>query len=316
MNSTDGPRVSVIVPMRNAEAFIEQTLFCILSETSIALEVVVIDDLSTDRSREIVTGIHDNRIRVIVGSGTGIAAAMNSGLSAARGDIVMRCDADDLYPAGRIAEQLVWLDRNQDFVAVCGSFATIDSSGRAIVDLATGLAAEDITAELNLGHTRTCLCSYALRKIALERIGGFRQYFETAEDIDFQLRLGSAGRVMYLPRVYYRYRLHQTSITHTQANIKRIFFEKTARDFQSQRRATGMDDLQRGNPPAIPEAKNNRAGKASLQISGMLIGEAWRRHKNGDKIQAIWFGIRALAAAPQDFNLWRSVIALVVKKAR
>lgn len=313
---TNYPRVSVIVPMRNAEAFVEATLKSILLETAVALEVVVINDGSTDRSLERVLSICDSRIRILDGPGAGISAAMNLGLAAANGNIVMRCDADDLYPVNRIRDQVAWLDAHQDYEAVCGGFTTLDGSGRAVATLATGESEDDITAELNAGHTRTHFCSYAVRKNTHEQMAGFRSYFETAEDIDFQLRLANFGRVMYLPQVSYLYRLHAGSVTHTQSNAKRIFFENIAREFQRQRVLNGQDDLQRGSPPGIPNAENGKSGSAAEQIGGMLLGSAWRAHEAGNKREALVLGFRALTHMPLDVTVWRSLVALIGKSAK
>ena len=314
--SNNFPRVSVVIPMRNAEAFVEATLQSILLEVTVALEVIVIDDRSTDRSLEKVLSVCDSRVRILDGPGAGISAAMNLGLTAARGDIIMRCDADDLYPASRIKDQVTWLDSNQDFAAICGGFSTLDEAGKFVAKLATGDTEEELTEELNSGNTRTTFCSYAVRKNAMAQAGGFRAYFETAEDIDFQLRLANVCRVMYLPQIFYQYRLHEASITHTQNNTKRAFFEDTARAFQAQRKATGQDDLQRGNPPQIPDASTDKPGSAAQQISGMLLGSAWCAHRAGNKQQAIILGLRALGHMPFDGTAWRSIAALIVKPAK
>lgn len=310
------PRVSIIVPMRNAEAFIEETLRSVLLERSVALEVLVINDRSTDRSLERAMALGDSRVRILDGAGAGISAAMNLGLSAANGDIVMRCDADDFYPVSRIQNQVAWLDAHQDYVAVCGGFATLDGLGRLAAILLTGETEEEITEELNLGYTRTTFCSYAVRKSAIETVGEFRPYFVTAEDLDFQLRLANFGRVMYLPGVTYKYRLHADSITHTQSSVKRIFFENQAREFQRQRAQGGQDDLQRGCPPAIPAVADGNPGSAAKHIAGMLQFSAWRAHQVGNKWQAVAFGLRALTHTPFDLAMWRSVLALILKSAK
>ena len=135
----------------------------------------------------------------------------------------------------------------------------------------------------------------------------------TAEDIDFQLRLGEMAKIMYLPHNFYMYRLHDASITHTQGNIKRIFFENTARSFLSQRRESGQDDLQRGIPPDPPGEILDIPEAAGKQIQGILIGAAWNAHCAGNRWKAIVFGYRALKYNPRDVRMWRSFLALVVK---
>jgi len=124
--------VSVIVPMLNGEEFIEEALRSILREAGVPLEVVVIDDGSTDRSREIIEAIGDARVRVVDGPRKGISACLNAGIAAARGEIIMRCDADDVYPAGRILRQVSWLTDHPLQDAVAGAFSTIDPGGRLV----------------------------------------------------------------------------------------------------------------------------------------------------------------------------------------
>lgn len=314
MNPT--PRVSILVPMRNAEPFVEMTLNSILLETDIFLEVVVINDKSTDRSLERVDSVRDRRIRVVEGPGIGISACLNAGLDAARGDIIMRCDADDLYSMMRISNQVDWLDANPEYAAVCGSFSMMDTHGRLLDELPTGGVIEEITGELNSGNTRTSLCTYAIRSDVIQGMGGFRPYFVTAEDIDFQLRLAEFGRVMYLPQTFYRYRLHDASITHTQSNEKRIFFENTARLFQVQRKVSGQDDLQRGCPAMPPEAISDKPGTATHQIQGVLTGAAWREHATGSRLKAVGLGWRALSQSPPNPKMWWSLLALLVKPTK
>jgi glycosyltransferase involved in cell wall biosynthesis len=316
MGVETAPRVSVLVPMYNAESFIVATMASVLQEKDVPIEVVIINDKSTDQSLEKVLKIHDERIRIVDGPGAGISACMNVGLAMAKGDIIMRCDADDHYPAGRIREQVDWLDANPEYAAVCGRFSTMDNSARLVTGMATGETIEDITGELNAGKTRTHLCSYALRRDALNNVGGFRPYFVTAEDIDFQLRLGEVAKVMYLPHSFYLYRLHDASITHTQGNMKRVFFENAARLFQSQRKASGEDDLQRGCPPKPPEVHSDKTGIAAQQLQGILTGAAWHEHAAGNRIKAVGLGYRALRLSPSDMGLWRSLLALLVKPVK
>jgi glycosyltransferase involved in cell wall biosynthesis len=307
--------VSIIVPMRDAEGYIGATLASILSETETPLEVIVVDDRSTDASRARVESFADDRIRLVDGPGRGVAACMNAGLAAARGALVMRCDADDLYPPDRIGPQVAWLRAHPEFVAVCGSFSTIDRRGRTVSDLPCGDEGREITDELRRGIVPVTFGTYAVRLQTMLDLGGFREYFESAEDTDLQLRLGESGRIAYRPDISYFYRIHASSLTHCQSNAVRIFFEQTAHDFQRQRRAGGLDDLQRGRPPRRPEAGAARAYSAQAHIQGILLGRAWREHAAGEKAKALASGMQALKADPSMLSAWRSVLALVWKRA-
>jgi glycosyltransferase involved in cell wall biosynthesis len=308
-------RVSIIVPMYNAEDFISATLTSILQERDIPLEVVVVNDGSTDASPELVRAMNDRRVRVIQGPGQGIAAAMNAGIAEARGEIIMRCDADDFYPPHRLSRQVEWLSKHPEFGAVCGGFATVDLKGHTITHFKSKGDAREITDDLRSGTTQTHFCTFAVRTEVLKSSGGFRQYFYTAEDIDLQLRLGELCRVWYIPEVQYSYRLHDKSITHTQSNIEREFFESMAREFQRQRLTRGSDDLQRGCPPIPPQVGTKSPKKSAEHTQDLLIGSAWHEHQTGHKPQALIIGVRSVITQPSNINAWRSLLALAVKPA-
>ena len=306
--------VSVIIPMRNAEAFVAETLRTIISESGIDLEVIVVDDGSTDNSRAIVTAIRDPRIHVIDGPKIGIAACFNAGLHFARGQIIMPCDADDLFVAGRVLTQVEWLEQHPESVAVCGRFSTISPAGKLVACLQLEhVTHENVSPELISGVVRTHFGTYAVRKGVFGAIGACREYFETAQDIDMQLRIGEYGRVDYLPADFYRYRLHENSITHQQPRARRIFFERMAFVFQTERRNTGSDSLQRGSPPEPAAiAYNELPTRARDQIQGMLTGRAWSELTAGHRFSAIRTAFRASLTVPWSPTGWATLVKVFV----
>src|SRR4051794_32067700 len=182
-------RISIIIPCRNAEPYIGETLNSVLAQKNVELEIIVIDDGSTDRSNDVVRAKNDPRIRIIPGPQRGIAAAFNAGLAQATGEFVARCDADDLYPPGRLGWQVKFLHDHPDCDAVCGYFSTITESGKHVIDSYVNEPAGDITIELHEGQGRSHMCAYAFRTDVLRSIGGCREWFVTSEDRDLQYRL-------------------------------------------------------------------------------------------------------------------------------
>lgn len=316
MNTLAPPQVSVVMPMRNAQAYVQAAVDSVLQEHGVPLELVVVDDGSTDGSRELVQAVADARVRLIDGPRRGIAACMNAGFAAARGELVMRCDADDLYPEGRIASQAAWLASRPAHVAVCGPFSSIDARGQLVARLWRDdlQAADDIAGELRAGTTRTHLCCYAMRRAALVDAGlAFREFFETAEDVDFALRLGHLGPVGFIARGSYLYRLHEASVTHSQREVRRVFFENAAREFAQQRAERGSDALMDGQPPAPPEGDGSRPSAAARQIQGMLIGGAWRALARGQRREAMRTAWRAVATRPQVPAPWLHLLKIAVR---
>lgn len=307
--------VSVVMPMRNAEAYVQDALQSILQEHAIEFEVVVVDDGSTDKSRSLVSAMADSRVRIIDGPCQGFAASLNTGLRAARGRAVIQCDADDRIPIGRLPRQWAWLMAHPEHAAVCAAFSTMDAQGRAIADMGPriGLAEQDIHSELSAGVTRTSLCTYMLRREVFDQIGYLRGYFETSPDIDFQMRLGEQLRVGYDPFNSYYYRLHDESITHSQATARRVFFEQTCHVFQQQRLSRGSDDLSDGNPPTPPSKNGHVAPGAVSHIQGMLVGEAWRTFVAGRTTDALGLAWRATAKNPSAITAWRALLLIALR---
>jgi GT2 family glycosyltransferase len=308
--------VSVVVPLYNAQQYIAQALRSILQETTVPLEIIVVNDGSTDNSVAKVQEIQDSRLKLVANQGYGIADALNTGLALAQGEFFVRCDADDLYPNNRIAHQVQWLRQHAEFGAICGGYAAIDSRGKLLVQFDEAAIAQEITAELNAGFTRTHFCTYTVRTEILRALNGFRPYFVTGEDIDLQLRLGEVCRVWYESGMYYFYRLHQTSITHTKSSQEREFFDSIARQFQLQRQNGGQDDLQCGVPPLPPRSASSSALTAAEHIQNFLMWRAWCEHQAGKKWQALQTGLRSALVFPYSSVTWKSLVALAIKPTK
>lgn len=98
------PAVSILTPLKNASAWIQETIESIQHQSLQDWELIIIDDHSEDNSFAIVSGMcaHDNRIRIFRNEGKGIISALNQGLSEAKGTYITRMDADDLMPENRL----------------------------------------------------------------------------------------------------------------------------------------------------------------------------------------------------------------------
>jgi len=314
------PLVSVLMPMRNPGRFVEAAVQSILSQDCVDLELVILDDGSTDGSRVWVDGLADPRVRVVDGPRSGISACMNRGLALARGEIVMRCDSDDLFPPGRIAAQVAFLQAHPGFVGVCSPFSWIGPDGRPVGSpgIAPQTTGADVAGDILAGQLRTHLCAFAFRRAVLARVGEFRPFFQTAEDIDFQLRLAAAGPVGFQPANAYVYRLHDASITHSQPSVLRQFFEATAHAMARERLATGSDALMRGETVPLPAVTDgaHAPDRSGRQISQLLVGEAWRRFLDKDRSGALHTAWRAVLASPGHADAWRSLLLVGIKPHR
>lgn len=318
MRSNDSPRISVLMPMRNAGAYLRAAIDSVLSQSHASLELIVVDDGSTDGSGDVVRAIGEPRICLLDGPRSGIAACLNLALSRAQGDILMRCDADDLYPDGRVRTQVDWLVGHPQHDAVCGPFSTIDRRGMPVSNLGSwpSEVLPDASARLLDRSLGTTLCSFAIRREAVDRVGGFRSFFETAEDIDFMLRLAQRASIAFLPANTYHYRLHDSSVTHRQASLRRVYFENAAYAMAVERKQTGSDSLMRGQVPVV-SAGDEGAGaqSADSHVAALLVGEAWQRHARGDTAGARACAWRALCADMRSWAAWKALALVWLRRA-
>ena len=119
-DTTPRPRVSVLMPVFEAEPFLDEALTSIRTQTFADLECVCVDDGSTDGSLRILRthAERDRRVRVLSRPNTGIVGALNDALEASRGSLIARMDADDTCHPERIARQIAWLEEHDDCAAV------------------------------------------------------------------------------------------------------------------------------------------------------------------------------------------------------
>jgi glycosyltransferase involved in cell wall biosynthesis len=310
------PLTTVIIPMKNAERYVREAVESVLKQAGVELEVVVVDDGSTDGSADVVRAIGDGRVRIVPGPRRGIAAAFNAGLAAAGGAFVARCDADDVFPPGRLAWQAEFLAKQPDFGAVSGSFTMMTQKGKLLAERKSYGGGMDVTGELRRGQGRSHMSAYLFRTALVRQVGGCRPFFVMGEDVDLQLRLSEITRIWYEPRSAYLYRLHDSSITHVQKAAERSFFEGCAMEFQKQRqsRADHKDDLDLGRPPAMPTTLANSAPlTVKQQIQKLLLGQAWAAHGAGHKGEGLSLALRAWMTDPLRLTTLKSVVALAVK---
>lgn len=116
------PQVTVIIPSHNCEAYIDETLDAVLAQTLDDFELIVVDDGSTDATRERVSARGDPRIRLLPQANAGVCAARNHGIREARGRYICLLDHDDYWYPDKLARQVALLEQNRQTGVVYSSF--------------------------------------------------------------------------------------------------------------------------------------------------------------------------------------------------
>jgi glycosyltransferase involved in cell wall biosynthesis len=187
--------VSVVIPLYNKAPYIEAALRSVQAQSFTDLEIIVVDDGSTDGGAALVEGFDDPRILLIRQANAGAGAARNTGIAAARGRWIAFLDADDLWRPDKTARQLQLLEAHPDVVWAAGAFVRMTPEGPAAnsapipskLFTAEGVV-EDALALLAVGGA-IWTSTVMVRRAALGEVGAFDPSLRTGQDRDLWVRL-------------------------------------------------------------------------------------------------------------------------------
>jgi len=209
------PLVSAIVPVYNAERFLAQALDSALAQTLREIEIVVVDDGSSDGSGAIAdryANQYPGIVSVIHQSNEGMCHARNTALAAARGTYFALLDADDVWLPHHLADSVAELERHRDVVLVHADVERIDLEGNSLgrSQRYWDRIGSDAFVALYLRHEHVCCPTAVFRRDAIDCVGDFDVQFNRlgCEDRDLWLRLTRVARIVFINDVHARYRLH------------------------------------------------------------------------------------------------------------
>ena len=197
--------IDIVMPVRNAGRLLRPAVYSVVQQTFTEWRLLAIDDGSTDDSADFLRDHPDDRVKLLPSRGSGIVAALNTGLAHVRAPYVARMDADDVCSPERLERQLDVISRGA-VLALGTDYTIIDGAGDSLGVQRVPTA----PAEIRRALARTnpfCHGSLVMRAEALERIGGYRDDYPLAEDYDLLLRLGAVGDLANLDEALYGWRL-------------------------------------------------------------------------------------------------------------
>ena len=210
------PSISVFMPVRDAAAYLDESVASILGQSHRDFEFVIVDDASTDGSREILRrwARTDRRIRLIESDRPlGVVAAPNLAVGESRAPLCARMDADDVAHPDRLRRQREVLDAEPSVVLVGALGDGIDAQGRP-------LRPRDRWRLLRPSPIPPLIhATMMFRRALFREVGGYRAECAIWEDVDLCRRLARRGRVMILPAALHRYRFHPGSTTVRDAQV-------------------------------------------------------------------------------------------------
>ena len=211
------PLVSIVIPAYNRAHLVPDALESCLNQTHPHIEIIVVDDGSTDNTVEMIREQYGGRVQLIQQRNQGPAIARNTGVEAAQGDFIQFCDTDDQLHPTKIERCLPFLLDQPDVGLVYTRFRFVDSDGKTPLPLPLStLLPDNSFCDLIRSNGAPIQTSTTLfRKSAFQTVGGFRadENQRCAEDWDLLLRLATQYDIVGVDEVLVDYRKHPEGIT-------------------------------------------------------------------------------------------------------
>lgn len=292
------PKVSVIIPSYNAEAYIEEALASVRAQTLPDVEVVLVDDGSRDRTVQVAQrflGAMD--LRILEQANAGPAAARNFGIRSARADYCAFLDSDDLMVPERLAAQVQVLDADEEISLVHTDLQTFNEGGvvhatrRAFSDPCGGRVLDRLLLD-NFITTSTVMA----RKSRLLEAGLFNVGRRVSEDYELWLKMSQRWPIAYLEQALTRYRYSPGSLSHNKFVTGRSALE-VVEEFWSR------------NPDYARTAAHQR--RRSLARHLAFTGTS--ASKEGKRGAALAYLLRSLANEPGNAETWKNLAKALVR---
>lgn len=236
------PKVSMIMPVYNAEKFLDENINAVLNQSFLDFEFIIIDDESKDSSWNIIKKYAKKDKRIVPlrnEKNLGCVNTRNKGLKIAKGEYIAVMDPDDVSLRDRFKIQVDYLDKHPNIYLIGGSAIVINEEGERLGILLKYDNYKKIGKKLK---DFNCMVHPSI----MHRNTGeffYREKFIISDDYDFILRILSAKKnITNLPEFLIKYRINKGSFTFTKKNPE--YFFRKAKEFYKQRMNTGKDNYE------------------------------------------------------------------------
>jgi glycosyltransferase involved in cell wall biosynthesis len=276
------PRISVIIPAYNAEGFVRRAVDSVLAQSFQDFELLVVDDGSTDATREVLAA-YGNRLRLLPKDNGGPAAARNHGLRHARGKYVAFLDADDYWQPGKLEQQVELLDAQPE-IGFCSTATEVaDTNGRFLNPWPCCPDAGPFPDILFMNGTviSGSTSGVLARKHLIDELEGFDETLRGFEDPDLWIRLAARTGYRCIPEPL-------TVVVRTANSV--------SGNLVNMRRATLASF--RKNRPLLPKQKRGAYWRAAC--ASALTDYAKTTYRAGNRRLALRWALEALMRAPLE----------------
>lgn len=219
----DLPKVSVIIPAYNRESYICQAVDSVLNQTFKNVELIIVDDGSTDGTRDILESYGD-RICLLEHPGRankGQSSALNLGIKKSTGNYIAILDSDDYWDLKKIEMQVDYLEKNPGIGLVYSNGKAVNAEGKVLYDIyRTGHKELNQPANLLLDCYLFVPTNSLFRKEIIESTGYFDESLRSAQDHDMAIRIAEVTKLAYMDLPLFCYRRHSQSLSNKNTELR------------------------------------------------------------------------------------------------
>lgn len=262
-------KVSIIIPAYNAEPYIQEAIESALSQTYKDIELIVVDDGSTDRTFEIVKKFGSKVKYARHNEIKGPSAARNTGIIETKGEYIAFLDADDVWMPAKIEDQIRLFETSEDLALVYSNCYKINRLGEQIgifpdpVELHRGSVFEKLLLD-NFITTSSVI----VKREVLNEIGLFDENFLASQDYDLYIKIAERHKIDFIDSPLVKYRVHPDGIS---SRKRRLMLEEAIKITRFYR-----DKISSKNP-GLARKLDKRAAKYMFYIAIWLLEHAKRR---------------------------------------
>lgn len=286
-------QLSIIIPTYNRSCYLMEAIDSVLAQTYEKYEILVIDDGSTDSTRESVKK-YDGRVRYIYQENKGPSAARNNGIRNANGDLIAFLDSDDIWHADKLAQQVAAFYENPSLGIVATGYEVIDTKYQITsVNILNKEELKDIRNDhlyKNFFPTPTVM----IKKKCFEKVGFFNEALHFAEDWEMWLRVMADFNFGYISKALTKVRVHPVSISTTSVSNNIIDWMKVI-DFHSQNDSSLKGAILRRkrlswlhlNHAVVHRGKNSNLERLFM-IKSIISWPLWFPRRYSSLIKTLW----------------------------
>ncbi len=287
------PKVSAIVPVYNGERYLRQAVESALTQNYPNVEVIVVDDGSTDESGEIANQLakeFPQQVRTVHQANSGLVGARNTAIAHATGELLALLDSDDIWLPNHISESVAVFEKERAVGLVHANIILINGDGdvlNAPTNRRWSTNQQEAWQQIFLRNEHVSCATAVFRRSVIDRVGAFDSDFNRlgCEDRDMWLRISEVSNVHYIDAVHAKYRIHESNMSKS------------------------IDKMHQARMKLIHKhGSENMKGKVIRQAYAAVWRESSESYMGiGDFRRSATSAIRAVHSNPSDIRNWKQL---------